>query len=246
MKVENDVLIVLSHAAISENALRLNGQLERKLYERTNQVLAAAGGVWNRKAKAHMFEESPAELIEAIILTGEVTSPREFGFFPTPPPLVTRLLELAEIEPWMLVLEPSAGRGALAQPIAQIATVECFELLPANVAVLKAGGYARAIFPIDFLSAAPCVRYDRVVMNPPFARQDDIRHVNHALQFLKPEGRLVSIMAAGVLFRENSLTLAFRRLLRERGGFMEVNPDESFRTSGTLIRTVTVVMPGSA
>jgi 16S rRNA G1207 methylase RsmC len=35
-------------------------------------------------------------------------------------------------------------------------------------------------------------------MNPPFARQADIHHVNHALKFLKPDGLLVSVMSAGV------------------------------------------------
>ncbi len=54
MRVEDDVLAVLSRAETNGNALVLIGQLDRLMYERTNKVLEAAGGKWNRKAKAHM------------------------------------------------------------------------------------------------------------------------------------------------------------------------------------------------
>ena len=244
MKIDTDVLTVLSRAEIQERRLILPQQLERRLYERTNKVLEAAGGRWNRKAKAHLFEGDANEVIEGVLLTEEIATPQEFGFFPTPPERVGRLLTLAQLEPWMLVLEPSAGRGAIAEEIAKIATVECFEILPANVAALEAGGYARIVFPIDFLTASPAVRYDRIIMNPPFGKRSDIRHVEHALRFLKPHGLLVSIMSAGITFRHDRMTSQFRDLLQERGGTIEPNPDKSFHISGTDIRTVTVVIPG--
>jgi hypothetical protein len=52
MRVEDEVLAVLSRAETNGNALTLTGRLDRKMYERTNKVLEAAGGKWNRKAKA--------------------------------------------------------------------------------------------------------------------------------------------------------------------------------------------------
>lgn len=48
MRVENEVPTVLSRAATQGNALTLFGQLDRRLYDRTNKVLEAAGGKWNR------------------------------------------------------------------------------------------------------------------------------------------------------------------------------------------------------
>jgi 16S rRNA G1207 methylase RsmC len=39
--------------------------------------------------------------------------------------------------------------------------------------------------------------FSRVVMNPPFKNGEDIKHVKHALTFLRPGGRLVSIVANG-------------------------------------------------
>lgn len=49
MNIDAQILDVLSNAVINENALKLTGQLDRKLYEATNKVLLAAGGKWNRR-----------------------------------------------------------------------------------------------------------------------------------------------------------------------------------------------------
>lgn len=115
MRVEQTVLTVLSNAQVAGNQVVLVGQLERKLYEKTNKVLEAAGGKWVRKARAHVFECEAASRIDQILVTGEVAVPKdEFNFFPTPSGIVAKLVELADIEPGMRVLEPEAGQGAIA------------------------------------------------------------------------------------------------------------------------------------
>jgi len=243
MKVDLDILVSLSDVEITGRSLVLRQHLNRNLYLRTQRVLEAAGGRWSRKEQAHLFESDPTERIEQILLTGEISTPKDFGFFPTPAAIVARLIELAEIEPWMLTLEPSAGDGAIVRELARLTTVECFEIQLEKAAALRESGFARAVFAQDFLQAAPTGRYDRVLMNPPFAHRGDVRHVLHALRFLKPEGRLVSVMSAGVLFRKDRLTREFRDLLERRGAHIEANPPDSFRVAGTCIHTVTVAMP---
>lgn len=244
MKVDLDILVALSDVEITGRSLVLRQHLNRSLYLRTQKVLEAAGGRWSRKEQAHLFESAPTDRIEQILLTGEITVPKDFGFFPTSAAMVAHLIELAEIEPWMLTLEPSAGDGAIARELAQLATVECFEIQPEKAAALREDNFAREVFAQDFLQAAPSARYDRVVMNPPFAHRGDVRHVLHALRFLKPEGRLVSVMSAGVLFRRDRLTREFRDLLERRGTHIEVNPPDAFLLAGTRISTVTVAIPG--
>lgn len=248
MRVDNDVLAVLARATTDGDALTLVGQLDRKLYVATNAVLEAGGGKWNKKAKAHLFEGGAAEAMEQIILTGEVTLIRtiqqDFGYFPTPPAVVARLMALADVQPGMQALEPSAGRGAIAHAlVAAGAEVDCVELLADNVAHLAANVAANAVQQADFLSIAPCQEYALVCMNPPFAKQADIHHVNHALKFLKPGGRLVSVMSASVTFRDNKLTTDFRDLVRARGGSIEALPEGSFKESGTGVNAVIVVIP---
>jgi len=244
MKIPSDVLAVLDRAETEGPALRLTGQLDRNLYTRTNKALEAAGGKWNRKAKAHMFDGDAADAIEQILLTGEITTVQDLGFFPTPPAIVEQLLDLADVKPGMVVLEPSAGRGAIAGPIAaRGAVVDCAELLPDNAAVIEAAGYAQTLAVGDFLSLAFGAEYDRVVMNPPFARQADIDHVNHALACLKPGGLLVSVMSASVTFRANTKASGFRARVEDRGGQFIPLPEGAFKASGTGVNTVIAVIP---
>lgn len=245
MRVDDDVLAVLSRADTNGKALVLVGQLDRKMYERTNKVLEAAGGRWSRKDKAHIFEDDAANRVDQIILSGEVEVPKdEFNFFPSPPAVVARLMELADVRHGMRVLEPSAGKGAIAYACADAgATVDCFELMEANFAALRQEAGRGDVRHADFLEQNPCAIYDRVVMNPPFAKQQDIKHVFHALKFLKPGGRLVSVMSAGVTFRDNKLARAFRDFIDERGGEIEELPEGSFKSSGTMVRSVIVTTP---
>lgn len=248
MRVDNEVLAVLSRAETSGCELKLIGQLDRKLYERTNKVLEAAGGKWNKKAKAHIFESEAFNRIDEIILSGEVEIPKdEFNYFPSPPAVVKRLMELADITHGMQVLEPSAGRGAIAIACAeQGADVDCVELMEANYNALCADDRIKRVRRGCFLEQGAIEAYDRICMNPPFAKQADIKHVTHALKFLKPGGKLVSVMSASVGFRENSLTNNFRGLIEERGGSIESLPDGAFKESGTMVRTVIVVIPAAA
>jgi type I restriction-modification system DNA methylase subunit len=78
-------------------------------------------------------------------------------------------------------------------------------------------------------------------MNPPFERQQDIDHVNHAWKFVMLGGRLVAIMSAGILFRENRKTKEFIEIVNTHG-YIERLPENSFRDAGTGVNTCLVVM----
>lgn len=250
MKVDNEVMSLLSASRTEGNKLFITGgQLDKSLYQRLDKTLKAAGGKWNTKAKAHLFAGDASDAIENILMTGEVTIPQDFGFFPTPAGLAKQAADLALIGDGMMVLEPSAGRGALAIAAHAAATgviVDMHELLPDNHKALvdlnlSLSGVAE---PGDFLQVEPKPIYDRVLMNPPFdKKRSDIHHVIHALKFLKPGGRLVAIMPSGVTFRDDALTQEFRSIVAQRGGHIEQLPAGSFKGSGTMVQTVLVLIP---
>lgn len=250
MKISNEVLAVLSAAQVDGHQLVLVGQLERKLYEQTNKVLEAAGGKWNRKAKAHVFDAPAEDRIDEIILSGSVVVPKdEFNYFPTPPALVVRLIALADVRPGMDALEPSAGQGAIVTGLLDAgAVVMAYEVLEANADALVKAVRAHPkrgmtmVVQQDFLTEEPLGQYDRVVMNPPFAKQADIKHVTHAVRFLAPGGRLVAIMSAGVVFRQDKRATEFRALVARMAGVIEPLPAGSFDSSGTGVSTVVVTM----
>lgn len=251
-RLSDRVLSILSTVRIEGNTVfltcgMLSGDKEgRKLYLDVNAALEALGGKWNRKAKGHVFPEDPTDKIENAILTGEVTPPSKNGYFPTPPAIVDQLIKLAGCGRGDYVLEPSAGRGNIVLPLTKIGCkVTAFELLPENREHLKNLPFSYILEDEpDFLKALPHrFIFDAVVMNPPFEKQQDIDHVLHAYKMLKPGGRLVSVMAAGITFRQDKKATALRALIDEVGGMIIPLPDESFKESGTLVRTVIVVLP---
>lgn len=242
MKITDDVLAVLKAASTDDNALKLNGQLERGLYQRTNKVLEAAGGKWNRKAGAHVFTGDAGDALDQLVTTGEYRDSKQaLQQFYTPAELADELVHIAAIRPGMTVLEPSAGPGALAHA-ARVAgaSVTCIELDPKNAEALREADFAT--FERDFLtvSSAQFDAFDRVLMNPPFARRADIHHVRHATKFVKPGGRLVAIMSAGVEFRTDALAVAFRETVAAHRGAIRKLEAGAFRESGTMVNTVVV------
>ncbi|ELP70543.1 hypothetical protein STRTUCAR8_03701 [Streptomyces turgidiscabies Car8] len=170
MKMDSDVLKVIRSTTVDGLTLRLQGTLDRKLYDRVNLALQAVGGTWNRYQRAHIFPFTAADALAGLLATGEVITDVDRGYFPTPKPLVEQLLDLAELEAGCEVLEPSAGRGAIAEAAAaRGAVVDCIELDTTRAEHIRAGGYAREVAAADFFNVKVQRRYQRVVMNPPFA-----------------------------------------------------------------------------
>lgn len=236
-QIAEPIMDILSRAAVERNTLKLP-QLNRNEYVATNKILVALGGKWDRKIGGHVFPEDISQEIEEIVLTGEyLDKKKEFGFFETPTWLVERMVDVAAIQPSMLILEPSAGRGAIADVVSDIVgneSVHCIDILPENCEHLEQKGYD--CLCADFLKIEAEPKYDRILMNPPFALQADIAHVSHAVGFLKPEGKLIAIMSAGLCSRNNRKAEEFRQQFSNSN--IEVLHDSAFKSSGTMVQTV--------
>ena len=242
MKINNKVLDILGHCEVQDNVLYLpNERLERADYTAVNKVLEILGGKWNRKAKGHVFDHCPADDIDAVILTGEVTdTKKEYQYFPTPTNLAERLCDLAEINGSTTVLEPSCGQGNIADAAWNRGPAKLLgiELNPDMERYLTKKPYETRI-GVDFLQYSGEV-WDRIVMNPPFARQQDIDHVLKAYEVLAPGGVIVSIMSVSPLFRSNKKSSDFRTFLEEVCAEVEELPEGAFKESGTMVRTCIV------
>lgn len=247
-QIDSDVLDVLANAEISGNALAIKSQLDRDLYIRTNKVLEALGGKWSRAAKAHLFTGDVGDLVEEAVLTGTFSKTKQdFGAFFTPASLAGWLVGLAEIQPYHRVLEPSAGDGALLRAIGDGPDKVAVEIQPALVEKLARSGISGLhVIQEDFLKLDPAAPFpgdfDRVVMNPPFAKRADIHHIRHAHKFLRHGGKLVAIASASVAFRSDQLASNFRAWVADHDGNIEPLPPDSFKESGTGVNTVTVTM----
>lgn len=240
--VDPDVLDVLRSAVAEGNLVRLPpARLDPKLYKRVNAVLEALGGKWvGRKVQAHQFEVDAQAVLDVVATTGRYVRPQDFGFFPTPADLVDQVVELAEIEPGMKVLEPSAGHGAIAKAMAQAAggheQVTVVELLPGNARKLREAGFS-GVVEQDFLSLVPNPVYERIVMNPPFNGGIDVDHVMHAARFLRPDGKLVAITSIGWGQNSGRKAQAFRDFVQECEGEVQEVPAGAFKEAGTNVPT---------
>jgi phospholipid N-methyltransferase len=170
--------------------------------------------------------------------------------FPTPSELAARMVREADIRTGHEVLEPSAGTGAILHAIRAAVGVDS----SVRVTAVEIQGHfvhlaniAQRVHFGDFLKCnGELGKFDRIVMNPPFADGQDVEHVEHALTMLKPGGRLVAIMSAGVTFRRDRRTAAFRQQVADSGGTIEALPEGSFKEAGTSVRAVIVVLDAPA
>ena len=244
--IDKEVLDVLSRCKFDGNNLLLGAvTLERSLYVKTAKVIEALGGKWNRKAQAHVFPEDAEETCADAIVSGcYVDAKREFDFFETPATLAAELVSQAGVTLRDRVLEPSAGGGRIADAIlAAGGNAMCFEIQKSLAEKL----YGRGVDVLavqDFLLVKPEEifggLFDAVVQNPPFSKSQDIRHVRHAFDFLKPGGRLVSVMGTGFTFRQDRKAVEFREWFDSVGGTYELLPEGAFKSSGTMVRSLVV------
>ncbi|MFQ2067961.1 LPD38 domain-containing protein [Aeromonas veronii] len=167
-------------------------------------------------------------------------------FFPTPEEYAADLVDRLGIEPGMVVLEPSAGHGMLAEAARDAgATVEAVELASDLRDILQEKGFS--LVGNDFMETTPSQRYDAVIMNPPFSNDMDIDHVRHAFGHLKPGGRLAAIVSSMAGQRSNKKNKAFREWLDDLGASEEMMPEGAFKDSlnPTSVRTkiITIEKP---
>lgn len=130
------------------------------------------------------------------------------GFYPTPASMASKMLEGIKWDYVSTILEPSAGKGNLAEAInekwriyrcsrryyaeEQRADIDCIEVDPNLRAILKEKKLR--VVHDDFLTYQTMKRYSLIIMNPPF--EDAARHILKAISLLDANGTLVALCNA--------------------------------------------------
>lgn len=162
-------------------------------------------------------------------------------YFPTPPILARHMItDCLRAPTGAMFLEPSAGRGSIARAGLDAGLIPyCIEVNYSLCMQLSKNGFSS--FRGDFLNdfeVFPLPTFAYICMNPPFENRADIRHVMRAWSLLQPEGRLVTIMSAGTLYRSDKETQAFRAWLDNQDYEQEDLSAGTFALSGTNISSV--------
>lgn len=181
--------------------------------------------------KATARGDDPVQIAERELIGKDLP-----GFFPTPAPIIEQMLEYAQLEASHAVLEPSAGKGDIVSAIeAEVPgiSITAIERNHALAEVLSAKGI-QAQFG-DFLEHTG--RYDRVVMNPPFEKGQDIAHIEHAYRLLEPSGKLVAIASEGAFLRADRKAVAFQNWITDVEAFSIKLPENAFNTREAFRQT---------
>jgi len=147
------------------------------------------------------------------------------GFFPTPKPLIHKMLSGIDFRHVDSVLEPSAGKGDLADEIRDrmasaqrrgyrseyMADIDTIEINPDLQHVLKGNGH-RVIYN-DFLNFQTYKHYSLVVMNPPFMEGD--KHLLKAIEIMERGGGAIICLLNSLTVREPRITVLREELFKK-------------------------------
>ena len=150
---------------------------------------------------------------------------KDLQFYPTPRAAIDHILARVHLPANARILEPSCGDGALLDAMNN-GDRDLFGIEYDAGRAQQARGKGHKVLTANFLEVEPQPVYDRVVMNPPFSGTHYVKHVKHAMKFLKPDGVLITILPASAWYEHKLLT-----------GRWEDLPMGSFRESGTNINT---------
>lgn len=245
-KVEKptDIKIILSNSKIRDNLLYLpEVKYDRKTYQKVADILNMIGGKWKGgNTKAFVFDKNPSNLIKRYLNGEDVNFKKKFQFFATPQSLAEKIVSMANLMPEDSVLEPSAGQGALIKEINKKGIEPSyFEIMDINLEVLKENGIKGNFLGKDFLSFDSDEKFDKIIANPPFSKNQDIDHVMKMYSHLKKGGKLVSIMSKHWTFANDKKSKSFKDFV-ENNGHYETIDSGTFKESGTNIETTIVIL----
>lgn len=228
------------------NVIRLpNIQLERADYMKVKKLFESNGGKWKGGKTQGFVFDSDAKSILARLQGGDTSNrKKKFQFFETPADIAHKLVvRLGDVEPTHRILEPSAGRGALIKAVLEEwpeQTVDCYELMEENREELAKIPNAR-LLDNDFLEAEVGM-YDKIIANPPFANNQDIKHVTKMWEHLADGGQMAVIMGCHWQFASDKPSKAFRSFVESVDHDITALPKGTFKSSGTDVESMMLVL----
>lgn len=151
---------------------------------------------------------------------------KDLQYYATPEPVINRMFDFGYVRKDDYVLEPSCGDGRILDAIRDMGA-RSLGIEYHGDRLLASRNKGHKVLLANFLEQPPEPIFDKVMMNPPFYGKHYVKHVEHALKFLKPGGVLVSVLPASARYDHKIL----------EGDWVDL-PVASFSDSGTNIPTV--------
>jgi len=237
---------VLQQCAVEGNIIKIpQQQLDRNVYIEVKKTFELIGGKWKGgNVWGFVFPTDPTELLAQVANGVHRNLKKEFQFFATPPKLADKLVSMANIASGDLILEPSAGQGAIVEAILRTGINDLqiigVELMETNSMILDQKGFNHEKGDFLVIDRAPV--YDIVIANPPFSKNQDIDHIMKMYECLNSRGTLVSIASKHWQLCDNKKETEFRDWLYERSADIEEIERGEFKESGTTVGGVIITI----
>jgi len=265
---------ILKQCTVEGNVVKLPaGQLDRKVYQEVAKALTQINGKWTGgKVMGFVFKSDPTDLLAEIAGGKKRNIKKEFQFYGTPVGITRLLVSMADLHDYETILEPSAGQGAIIKTILEYSKenvkVDYYELMGENQQIIKETFMPQSINfkGENFLE---CIdKYDRIIANPPFNKNQDIIHLRKMYDCLNEKGIVVSIAATGWIQNSTKACKEFREWLdddsymenegrgwklfgnigedaqfqRKNGDtvYLEMLDSKTFKSSGANVKTVII------
>lgn len=245
MKDNTDIVgSVMAECKALGNTIALPGRkLGREEYLAVKKRLESYGGKWKGgKTCAFVFDTDDAS---GILEEASCTDARKkYQFYETPEWIADMMAEDLYIQPDDRVLEPSAGKGRLINAVHRLqpdTVVDCYEMMATNRKELGKLRNVR-ILGDDFMEREDREEYDAIIANPPFRRNQDIRHVMKMYGNLKEGGRMAIITGTHWTYAQDRESRDFREWINGKCTHRTELQNGQFRESGTDIGTVYMVI----
>lgn len=195
-----------------------------------SQLLDAIAQFNELREKALVPPDTRAIRIRDLIYQAQMMQGGDIQF--SPPELVTEMLAAVTLDEKSRVLEPEAGSGRIADAVKAVTPhVDCVEWMCTLRELLTLKGHH--LIGDDFLALTPQPVYDAVLMNPPFSRECE--HIQHAFQFLRPGGTLVSVCTGRVISSEQRKFKEFQGWLAEHTHSVQKVQNIKFEMTGVSV-----------
>ena len=210
-------------------------------YADVRKAFLNAGATY--KSNTFIFPSDAKPYIDRLMGGESVNIRKEFQFFATPAKLASDLVYWADVKNHHTILEPSAGQGAIIKAIQAVCSVnvDYCELMDINRAVLADLSSCTSIAE-DFMKVGRYGYYDRIIANPPFAKNQDIDHVMHMYKHLKTGGRMASIMSNSWRTGSQKKQVDFRQWIEDINAEVQEIESGAFKESGTNIAACIVII----
>lgn len=244
MKINENIRNILEQGIFKGNIYLLPDiQLDRKDYQEVNKVLMSLGWKWKTRVW-HIFTWTQEELEWALFEVLEKWETqtleeikKQFQYFPTPKELAKKVIDLADLWRNDRILEPSAWQWAIVNQIDKDSEeLILIELDPKNCKMLADQWYNP--INIDFLEYKNSWYYTKIIANPPFSKNQDVKHILHMYDLLAEWWRIVSIASSMIEHKE---TKYHKELMKLNPEFIKVE-EWAFKDSWTMVSTVIVVI----